>query len=159
MSGKRLQRSLESHAHHLEKEFWVSISDLFQDKWWRAQKKQEIDKFWACFFLMLLTLFHLKWLLAAHFGLLSPLRCIPLNPWAPEGEIDLLVNLLRWQWAQNWGHCGLCVTQQQCPEPLKVQEASACPQCSCYISTLYLIYKQFIMPLLSLGASWIVSCD
>lgn len=102
------------------------------------------------------TLFHLKWLLAAHLGLLSPLRCIPLNP---EGEVDLLVSLLRWQWAQNWGHCGLCMTQQECPEPLKVQEASACLQCSCYISTLYLIHKQFILPLLSLGASWIVSCD
>lgn len=88
-----------------------------------------------------------------------PPMSIPLHPWAPEGEVDLLVKFLRQQWAKNWGHCGLCVTQQECPEPLKVQEASACIQCPCYIRTLYLIHKQFILPLLSLGESWIVTCD
>lgn len=105
------------------------------------------------------TLFLLKWLLAAHLGLLSPPRSILLNSWAPERAVDLLVNLVRWQWARHWAHCGLCVTQQECPELLRVQEASAWIECPCYIRALYLIHKQFILPLLSLGESWIVTCD
>lgn len=157
MSWKRMQSSLKRHAHHLQKEFWVSIFWPLSRQMVKSTKK-EIDKFSACVW-GYVTLFLLKWLLAAQLGLLSPPRSIPLNPWAPEGEVDLLVSLLRGQWANSWGPCGLCVTQQECLEPLKVQEASACIQCPCCFRALYLIHKQFILPLLSLGESWVVTCD
>lgn len=52
---------------------------------------------------------------------LHTLGCFPHpgpSHWIPgllKGKQICFVNLLRQQWAKSWGHCGLCVTQQECP--------------------------------------------
>lgn len=141
----------------VEKSFGEAFSDLFQDKWWRPQT-EEIDNsegvfFWSCYtFPPQVTLGCTPWVA-------FPTQVHPAEFLGSWKAVDCLVNLVRWQWARHWAHCSLCVTQQECPEPLRVQEASAWIECPCYIRALYLIHKQFILPLLSLGESWIVTCD
>lgn len=160
MSWKRLQNFFgKTCPPPIERVLGKHFLTSFKTNGEEHKRRRRLISSQHVFFSDHVTLFLLKWLLSAHLGLLSPPRSIPLNPWAPEGEIDLLVSFLRGQWANNWGHCALCVTQQQCLGPLKVQEAPACIQCPCYIRALYLIHKQFILPLLSLGESCTVTCD
>lgn len=121
--------------------FGEAFSDLFQDKWWRPQT-EEIDNsegvlFWSCYtFPPQVTLGCTPWVA-------FPTQVHPAEFLGSWKAVDLLVSLVRWQWARHWAHCGLCVTQQECPEPLRVQEASAWIECPCYIRALYLIHKQF----------------
>lgn len=137
--------------------FGEAFSDLFQDKWWRPQT-EEIDNseggfFWSCY-------------------TFPPQVTLGCTPWvAFPTQVHPAEFLGSWKGSRfACQPCQMAVSQALGPlwfvcDTAGVSRATQSSggfctvECPCYIRALYLIHKQFILPLLSLGESWIVTCD